>query len=87
MTRRGYEALWLWFGLSRSAFATLPRVLMHEMPDDWQADMARLLNQFDEVFPKVLVGLGAEPRKPEVKEEAGRSPFAWFSKKKDDDDE
>ncbi|MFM9961993.1 MAG: toll/interleukin-1 receptor domain-containing protein [Planctomycetaceae bacterium] len=43
--------------------------------------------KFDEVFPKVLIALGAEPRKPEVKVEGGRSPFAWFSRKKDDDDE
>lgn len=42
--------------------------------------------KFDEVFPKVLAALGAEPRKPETKEE-GRSPFGWFSRKKDDDDE
>ena len=43
--------------------------------------------KFDEVFPKVLIGLGAEPRKPDVKEEGGRSPFAWFSRKKTDDDD
>lgn len=44
--------------------------------------------KFDEVFPKVLTALGAEARKPEaVKEEGGRSPFAWFSRKKDDDEE
>lgn len=43
--------------------------------------------KFEEVFPKVLAALGAEPRKPEVKEDGGRSPFGWFSRKKDDDDE
>lgn len=43
--------------------------------------------KFDEVFPKVLTALGAEPRKPETKEDNGRSPFAWFSRKKTDDDE
>lgn len=43
--------------------------------------------KFDEVFPKVLAALGAEPRKAEVKEDGGRSPFAWFSRKKVDDDE
>ena len=44
--------------------------------------------KFDEVFPKVLTALGAEARRPEAaKEEAGRSKFAWFTKKKDEDDE
>lgn len=44
--RPGYDALWLSFGLSRAAFVTLPRVMMHDMPDTWQADMARLLNEW-----------------------------------------
>lgn len=43
--------------------------------------------KFDEVFPKLLTAIGVEPRKPEAKEEAGHSPFAWFSRKKVDDDE
>ena len=43
----GYAALWLWFGLSRASWLTLPRVLMHEMPDDWQARMAQLLEEYD----------------------------------------
>jgi hypothetical protein len=43
--------------------------------------------KFDEVFPKVLAALGAEARKPETKEEGSRSPFAWFNRKKTDDDE
>lgn len=38
----GYDALWGWFGLSRASFLVLPRVLMHEMPDDWQLRMAAL---------------------------------------------
>lgn len=32
----GENALWLWFGLSRASWLTLPRVLMHEMPDEWR---------------------------------------------------
>ena len=56
MNRPGYDALWLWFGLSRASFLTLPRVLMHEMPDDWQRDMARLLREMDETFPRSPVG-------------------------------
>lgn len=43
----GYERLWVWFGLSRASWLTLPRIMMHEMPDDWQNKMAELLEQFD----------------------------------------
>lgn len=43
----GYDDLWLWFGSSRSAWLTLPRSLMHAMPDDWQKQMAGLLDQWD----------------------------------------
>lgn len=49
-SRPGYDALWLWFGLSRASFLTLPRVLLHEMPDDWQAQMAKLLNEWDDYW-------------------------------------
>lgn len=47
----GYEKLWSWFGLSYASFLTLPRVLMHEMSDEWQGKMADLLNEYDETFP------------------------------------
>jgi hypothetical protein len=44
--------------------------------------------KFDEVFPKVLTALGAEARQPKpTEEDASRSPFSWFSRKKHDDDE
>lgn len=44
--------------------------------------------KFDEVFPKVLTALGAEARQPKPAEgEGGRSPFGWFSRKKNEDDE
>lgn len=46
----GYHRLWGWFGLSRAAFLTLPRVLMHEMPDDWQGRMADLLDEYNATF-------------------------------------
>jgi hypothetical protein len=49
--RPGYDALWLWFGLSRASWLTVPRVLMHAMPDDWQARMAELLAEYCEAFP------------------------------------
>lgn len=47
----GKDRLWSWFGLSRASWLTLPRVLMHEMPDDWQKRMAVLLEEMDSAFP------------------------------------
>ena len=46
----GYNKLWDWFGLSYASFLTLPRVLMHEMPDEWQGKMADLLYEYDRAF-------------------------------------
>lgn len=46
----GRDRLWSWFGLSRAAFLTLPRVLMHEMPDDWQNRMAALLEEYNATY-------------------------------------
>lgn len=37
----GKEKLWQWFSLSYAAWLTLPRVLMHEMPDEWQRKNGR----------------------------------------------
>ena len=47
----GYERLWLWFGLSRASFLTLPRAMMNDMPDDWQKRMADLLEEWDAQWP------------------------------------
>lgn len=44
----GEGQLWSWFSLSYASFAVIPRVLMHEMPDEWQGRMAKLLREFDE---------------------------------------
>lgn len=55
----GREKLWGWFGLSYAAFLTLPRVLMHEMPDEWQRKMADLLREYDETFPNWPDGQGS----------------------------
>ena len=41
----------MWFGLSYASWLTLPRVLMHEMPDEWQQKMADLLHEYEETFP------------------------------------
>lgn len=48
--RPGYDALWLYFGLSYAGWLTLPRALIHEMPDGWQARMAELLNEWDDTW-------------------------------------
>lgn len=48
--REGRERLWLWFSLSRATWLTLPRSLMHEMPDEWQFKMAELLEQWDDTW-------------------------------------
>lgn len=46
----GYDKLWGWFGLSRASFCVMPRVLMHEMPDEWQSKMADLLEEYQATF-------------------------------------
>lgn len=48
--RPGYDDLWGWFGLSYASWLTLPRAMMHEMPDAWQAKMAALLKEWDETW-------------------------------------
>lgn len=48
--RKGYERLWAWFSLSSAAWLTLPRVMMHEMPDEWQGKMAALLDEWDNTW-------------------------------------
>lgn len=47
---RNSGELWTWFGLSYTSFLVLPRVLMHEMPIEWQDKMAALLHEYDETF-------------------------------------
>lgn len=51
-SQSGYDKLWRWFGLSYASYLVLPRVLMHEMPDEWQEKMAELLEEYDEKFSK-----------------------------------
>jgi len=48
--RLGHSRLWGWFGLGRSSFLVMPRVLMHEMSDEWQGKMAALLEEYDETW-------------------------------------
>ena len=40
-----------WFGLSYASFLVLPRVLMQDMPTEWQERMAVLLTEYDDAFP------------------------------------
>ena len=51
----GEEALWGWFELSRATWLTLPRVLLHSMPDEWQGKLAALLQEMDHTFPSVPI--------------------------------
>jgi hypothetical protein len=46
----GHDRLWRWFALSYASWLTLPRILMHAMPDDWQDRMAQLLEEYNEAF-------------------------------------
>ena len=48
--REGYDRLWVWFGCSRASWLTMPRIMMHQMPDDWQNKMAELLEEWDETW-------------------------------------
>ncbi|MES2218390.1 MAG: hypothetical protein V4501_08255 [Pseudomonadota bacterium] len=43
----GAAELWEWFSLSYAGWLTLPRIMMHEMPDEWQGKMAELLTEWD----------------------------------------
>ena len=46
----GYDRLWDWFSLSYASFLTLPRSMMHEMPEEWQWKMAALLEEWDNTW-------------------------------------
>lgn len=48
--RKGYERLWNWFSLSYASWLTLPRAMMHEMPDEWQDKMAALLEEWESTW-------------------------------------
>ena len=42
--------LHIWFGLSYASWLTLPRVLMMDMPKEWQDKMATLLTEYEDTF-------------------------------------
>lgn len=58
LERKGYDRLWLWFGLSRAGWLTAPRVLLHEMPDEWQGKLAVLLEEYERTFCHWPEGIG-----------------------------
>ena len=58
LERKGYDRLWLWFELSRAGWLTIPRVLLHEMPDEWQGKMAELLEEYERTFTNWPEGIG-----------------------------
>lgn len=43
----GYQKLWAWFGLSKASWLSIPRSMMHHMPDEWQDKMADLMEEWD----------------------------------------
>ena len=47
----GAQDLSCWFGLGRATFLVLPRVLLEDMPDEWQGKLAALLHEYDEAYP------------------------------------
>lgn len=69
--RPGYDRLWLWFGLSRASWLTMPRSFMHEMPDEWQDKMAALLEEWDDTWDT------QEMPDPEVSARRGGKYTKW----------
>ena len=55
--KRSNEELQLWFGLSYSSFLVLPRILMEDMPNEWQSKMAALLNEYNDSFDQSEIGV------------------------------
>jgi len=51
INRPGYDRLWGWFGLSYASWLIIPRVLMHEMSDEWQDKMTDLMEEYQRTFP------------------------------------
>lgn len=51
ISKEGEDKLWMFFGLSYASWLTIPRVLLHEMPDEWQGRLADLLKEYEDAFP------------------------------------
>lgn len=52
-----------WWGDDPAGFLVLPRAMMAEMPDEWQAGMADLLDEWVDRWNPIL---GPLPYRPEV---------------------
>ena len=50
MEKDGEYKLSCWFSLSYASWLTLTRVLMEQMPDEWQLKMAELLYEYEAVY-------------------------------------
>ena len=46
----GVDSLHCWWELSYANYLTIPRTVMQSMPDHWQGQMARLLNELDDTI-------------------------------------
>jgi len=40
-----------WFGLTYASWLTIPRVLLQDMPDEWQAKFVALLEEYENSYP------------------------------------
>lgn len=43
----------LWIRMSYTGWLTMPRVMMHQMPDEWQGKMADLIDEFETTWNNV----------------------------------
>lgn len=46
-----------WFGCSRASFLVMPRVLIEDMPEEWQGKMSELLEQHDDSYDQSKMGV------------------------------
>lgn len=60
--RVGNDKLWNWFGTSRASWLTIPRVLLHEMPDKWQGKLANLLREYEDTYDFDNLDIGTSVR-------------------------
>jgi len=58
--KKGFNALWGWFGLDHTSWLTIPRVLLHSMPDNWQQKMADLLQEYDNYWDFSTLQVGTK---------------------------
>lgn len=76
-TGHGRERMDVHFGLSRASFSVLPRVMLNDMPDDWQNQFVDLMNELDATFPNApdeatefkVMGVGEKGRMAKVPEQ------------------